>query len=64
MKPCSLPPHASPIFLSGPPYLYRESRRGLPLAGLSTRVSPYHLATKFQLLGTIGLTEACQVMRH
>jgi hypothetical protein len=21
MKPCSLPPHASPIFLSGPPYL-------------------------------------------
>ena len=61
MKPCSLPPRASPIFLSGP---RPESRRGLPLAGLSTRVSPYHLATKFQLLGTIGLTEACQVMRH
>ncbi len=64
MKPCSLPPHASPISSRDPRTCYRESRRGLPLAGLSTRVSPYHLATKFQLLGTIGLAEACQVMRH
>ena len=39
MKPCSLPPHASPIFLSGTPVpVTGESRRGLPLAGLSTRV--------------------------
>ena len=26
MKPCSLPPHASPIFLSGLPYLLQGNR--------------------------------------
>ena len=40
---------------------YRGIDAWSALAGLSTRVSPYHIATKFQLLGTIGLTEACQV---